>query len=351
MIPFRVIEFQLLQACNARCAYCAYEQELPPFRGYLPLELIDRTLAEERPPWVWFEGGEVTISDASKEYLLEAMAIADRHGVRNRINTNAQNLDPSWAVRLADGGLQFACVSFDSLDPDTYAKLRGYPAEDGPRRLEELKQNIIGLCDAGITVDVECTVTRHNIGQFLQLYDFVESLAADDRDVIMGVQFLVATRDRQFELYPTMPVMHEALAALFDRARKGRVPVRVCCSPMVPCNHAELYAPHDNVIWVGCSCGHDYVHIHATGDVYLCGFWDHTEPIGNLHRSSLKEIWQNSPLRRRALETTPDKCTGCRYWEGEHRCHNTCFSVSHRKTGSFENFSYALTQQAVANAS
>ncbi|MCG8345862.1 MAG: hypothetical protein MI685_12000, partial [Chlorobiales bacterium] len=65
MSRFRVIEFQLLQACNANCMYCAYNQNLPKFDKWLPLEIVEKTLAEEKPEWVWFEGGEVTISDKS----------------------------------------------------------------------------------------------------------------------------------------------------------------------------------------------------------------------------------------------------------------------------------------------
>lgn len=350
MTNFRVIEFQLLQACNARCIYCAYEQDLPHYHEFLPLHLVDRTLRAERPQWVWFEGGEVSISDQSKYYLLEAMEIANKYGVNNRINTNAQNLDPGWARRLAAGGLKFACVSFDSLVPENFAKLRGFAPQDGRQRLEELKQNVEGLCDAGITVDVEATVTRFNVGEFQQLYDFVESLASANRKVLMGIQFLVATQDRLFDLYPEMPVVYEALAALIARAKRGKVPVRICCSPLVPCNYPDLYTPHANVIWVGCSCGYDYVHIHANGDVHLCGFWDHTEPIGNLHNASLNEIWQGSNLRQDAMDTVPQQCWGCTYWENETRCHNACFSISHRKTGSFENNSYHITTQAVENA-
>jgi len=349
MTPFRVIEFQLLQACNARCIYCAYEQDLPKYNEYLPLHLVERTLSEERPPWVWFEGGEVTISDDSKHYLLEAMAIANKYQVNNRINTNAQNLNPDWAMRLAEGGLKFACVSFDSLDLANYSRLRGFSPQSSPKKLSELKQNIKGLCKAGITVDVEATVTRFNVEEFQELYDFVESLASPGVDLMMGVQFLVATQDRIFDLYPRMHDMYEALAGLIARAKQGKVPVRICCSPLVPCQYPDLYVPHPHVIWVGCSCGYDYVHIHATGDVHLCGFWNHLEPIGNLHQASLRDIWSSSSLRREALSTVPRECHGCSYWENETRCHNTCFSITHRKTGSFAHKSYALTDQAIEN--
>jgi MoaA/NifB/PqqE/SkfB family radical SAM enzyme len=350
MSKFRVIEFQLLQACNASCAYCAYDQNLPAFNHWLPLEIVEKTLAEEKPEWVWFEGGEVTMSDKSKNYLLQAMEIGNRYGVRNRINTNCMNIDPAWAKRLADGGLQFACVSFDTLSPGLFEFLRGLPAGAGPENLERLKSNALSLADRGITVDLEATVTRQNLHELEALYDYAESVAVDGRKIIMGAQCLVATHDGVFGLYPEMDELYEVLMRLTEKARNGRIPVRICCSPLVRCNYPGLYEPHPNIIWVGCSCGFDYVHVHATGDVHICGFWDHTEAIGNLKERPLREIWETSGLRRQAMEEIPAACGGCDHWEGPERCHNTCFSVAHRKTGSFKTFSYDLTTSAITEA-
>lgn len=350
MPPFRVIEFQLHQFCNVRCIYCAYEQKLPKVSEFLPLDIIDRTLKQERPEWVWFEGGEVTMTDQSIDHLLKAMAIAETYNVKNRINTNAHNLDPDCAMRLARGGLKFACVSFDSLDPENFSRLRGFKPKHGAARLAEMKQNIQGLLDAGITVDVEATVTRYNVGELCDLYDYVESLASPGQEILMGAQCLVATHDDIFPLHPTMAELAESLTALVQKAKKGKVPARICCSPLVRCHYPELYEPHPNVIWVDCSCGYDYVHIRASGDVHLCGFWDHRKPIGNLHTQSLRSIWESSPVRADAMAVIPDQCHQCTYWEGEERCHNSCFSVAYRKTGAFETFSYPLTDASIQDA-
>jgi MoaA/NifB/PqqE/SkfB family radical SAM enzyme len=337
----RVLEFQLLQSCNARCIYCANEQGYPSHEGFLPLDIVRRALAEVRPEWVWFEGGEVTATEAARRHLVEAMQIARSLGVRNRINTNAQALTHESCHALREAGLEFACVSFDTLDPDRYCLLRGYPPEVGRRRLDALKRNAIALMDEGVTVDLEATLTRYNAGDLLDLYDYAESLATGRRNVIMGVQFLVATYDKLFDLYPEVETMSRGLEALLQRAERGLIPVRICCSPLVPCMHPGLYE-HANAIWLGCSCGCDYAHVHANGDVLLCGFWDHGRPLGNLHEQSFSEIWESSRMRREALSARPEACRGCASWEGKPRCHNACVSVVHRKTGAFEQRSYDL---------
>jgi radical SAM protein with 4Fe4S-binding SPASM domain len=348
MSGFRVIEFQLLQECNARCIYCAYAQDHhTPGSEFFPLDLIKKTLSEEQPEWVWFEGGEVTMSEESKTHLLKAIEIASSLGVKCRINTNAQKLTPDWSRRLVKAGLEFACVSFDSLLPERFCLLRGFDPVSGQAKMDELIVNIKGLIDTGITVDLEATLTTHNIDELIPLYEYAETCATPGTRVMMGVQCLVATYDDLFTLYPDFYSMHRGISQLIKHAEKGRIPVRICCSPLVPCEYPGLYKHHKNVIWVGCSCGDDYVHIHAHGDVFLCGFWDHSEPIGNLYENTLGDIWETSTLRKDGRTIQPEHCRNCTYWEGKPRCHNSCLSISHRITGQFSTHTFSLIREKV----
>lgn len=347
---FRVVEFQLLQDCNLNCAYCGYKQKHSITRENLPLSFIERTLLHDLvnspPEWVWFEGGEVTMDDRSRSFLLDALAIARKAGVKSRINTNAQKCSPAYSRELSRFGLSFACVSCDSVDPLLFCHMRGLNTQESSELFDEFEENVQGLIDAGITVDLEVTLTRNNIGELEAVYDFAESFGS--KNVIMGVQFLVATIDEIFELYPDFASQYRALTRLIERAEKGSIPIRICCCPLVPCRYPDLYHPREKVIWVGCSCGYDYVHIHATGDVFLCGFWDHSNPLGNLQDASLSQIWQESALRRDSQVTGPLQCRGCAYWEEIPLCHNICFAVVHRKTKGFDRDAYSLTQEIMS---
>jgi MoaA/NifB/PqqE/SkfB family radical SAM enzyme len=341
----RVVEFQLLQDCNLNCIYCAYDQAHSKTAEEMSLKLVERVLFEDLasnpPQWVWFEGGEVTMNSRSQSLLLEALSITKRAGVTSRINTNAQKCNPEFSHQMADLGLSFACVSCDSVDPDLFCRMRGMNQQDRHTSFKEFKQNVKGLIEAGIIVDLEVTLTRLNIDQLEAVYDFAESFESDQ--VLMGVQFLVATSDQIFDLYPDFNAQYAALKNLIRKAEKGNTPLRICCCPLNPCHYPDLYEPNDKVIWVGCSCGYDYVHIHATGDVFLCGFWDHSEPIGNLNNASLPQIWHESAMRRDSQSIVPEGCSGCGHFDGELRCHNTCFSVVYRKTKDFSRDAYAFT--------
>ncbi len=347
----RVVEFQLLQNCNVNCIYCAYDQAHSKTAENMPLKLIERTLFEDlatKPPqWVWFEGGEVTMNSQSRSLLLEALSITNRAGVKSRINTNAQKCTPEFSQQMADLGLSFACVSCDSVDPVLFSQMRGMNPQDSSASFKEFEQNVKGLIEAGITVDLEVTLTRLNIDQLETVYDFAESFGAEN--VLMGVQCLVATSDQIFNLYPDFDAQYQALKNLIRKAEKGNTLLRICCCPLNPCHYPDLYKPNDKVIWVGCSCGYDYVHIHATGDVFLCGFWDHSEPIGNLNRATLPQIWHESAVRRDSQISKPENCNDCRYFDGEPRCHNTCFSVVYRKTRDFSRDAYAYTKAMLKN--
>lgn len=347
----RVVEFQLLQDCNLNCIYCAYDQAHSKTAEDIPLALIERVLLEDlsaRPPqWVWFEGGEVTMNERSRSLLLQALQITRKAGVKSRINTNAQKCNPQFSQQMVALGLSFACVSCDSVDPDLFCRVRGMDPRKSAHSFEEFRQNVQGLIDTGITVDLEVTLTRYNIDELEKVYDFAESFGADN--VLMGVQFLVATTDQIFDLYPDFTAQYRALKNLIKKADKGKTKIRICCCPLNPCHYPDLYEPNDQVIWVGCSCGHDYIHIHATGDVFLCGFWDHSKPLGNLHRASLPQIWHESPLRRESQFTVPENCKGCNYFEGDLRCHNSCYSIIYRKTGHFALSAYQYTNEILEN--
>lgn len=342
----RVVEFQLLQKCNLSCIYCAYDQGHSITAENLPLALIERTLLEDlslKPPqWVWFEGGEVTMDNRSRSLLLEALSIVKEAGVKSRINTNAQKCKPSFSQQMADLGLSFACVSCDSINPDLFCQMRGMSPQRNNTAFREFKHNVEGLVESGITVDLEVTLTRLNIEELEAVYEFADSFGADN--VMMGVQFLVATSDQIFNLYPDFNALYVALKNLIRKARSGNTKIRICCCPLNPCHYPDLYKPNDKVVWVGCSCGHDYVHIHATGDVFLCGFWDHSEPIGNLKNATLPQIWQESSLHKDSQIIVPEGCSGCQFFNGELRCHNTCFSVVYRKTKDFSLDAYAYTR-------
>jgi len=213
---FRVVEFQLLQDCNANCAYCAYKQEHSKTSGTLPLSFIERTLlhdlVDSPPEWVWFEGGEVTMNERARSFLLDALAVARKAGVKSRINTNAQKCNPEYSRELSRCGLSFACVSCDSVDPTLFCHMRGLNTQESRELFDEFEENVQGLIDAGITVDLEVTLTRENIGELEAVYDFAESFGS--KNVIMGVQFLVATTDEIFDLYPDFASQYQALAKL-----------------------------------------------------------------------------------------------------------------------------------------
>lgn len=64
-------------------------------------------------------------------------------------------------------------------------------------------------------------------------------------------------------------------------------------------------------------CMYPWVHLHAypTGNAYLCCMTDMEFPIGNLRNNTMKEIWNDRPMRevRNAMltEKSVDACTRC----------------------------------------
>ncbi len=335
-----ILEMQLFEKCNANCIYCAYEQGYTHYQEKLPLDIIESTIKEVKPEWVWYEGGEVTSTDESINYLIEALKIASSYGAKTRINSNIQKLSKKQLELLLDAGLEFIDISFDTLEARKFAIMRGFPIEQAEKLFDEFINNLMNIIESGITVDLEATVTHYNIDEFIKIHKFITKLHKkfpSNNKILHGLQFLIPVREEYFELLPNTTKLHNILLDLFELSKETGTPIRICCATMVKCEYPDLYVEHPNIIWVDCKCGDTYAHIRANGNIMFCGFWDHQYTFGNLHNKSFSEIWNNNKFRLEGINTQPDKCKNCDFW---HTCHNTCFGLAYSKNADFNHLAF-----------
>ena len=102
-------------------------------------------------------------------------------------------------------------------------------------------------------------------------------------------------------------------------------------------------------------CMYPWVHLHAypTGQAYLCCMTDMEFPIGNCKNNTMKEIWNDSPMRKvrkdMLTETSVDACTRCyeqeangfmsgRLSANKHHGHHIKKVAKTKADGTFEDF-------------
>ena len=152
----RALEIEATNHCNTCCLHCPREAITRPM-GMMTWDVfrtvVDRILECEHIDAVDFSGmGEPTLNPLLPRfvgYLSERLP--------TYLTTNAATLTTAKIEELLDAGLDYAIISFNGFDGETYAQMMGRLS------LETVTQNIRNLVDKGsakIQVIANTSVTR-----------------------------------------------------------------------------------------------------------------------------------------------------------------------------------------------
>jgi hypothetical protein len=126
-LPVRRLHLELTNRCNFACEFCP-DARMQRGRGDMPLAQAERVLAEAGREGLAREAhfhlmGEPLLHPG----LVQAVALARRHGLRACVTTNAGLLSPDLLGALRDAGLSHLTISLQTPDAATFG-LRGTPA-------------------------------------------------------------------------------------------------------------------------------------------------------------------------------------------------------------------------------
>ncbi|MCI8594643.1 MAG: radical SAM protein [Oscillospiraceae bacterium] len=117
---------EVTNRCNLRCSFCFADGGAVLTDEPTVDELADafRTLAEKNLTFIQLSGGEPTVRDDLPE-IVAAAKVAGATSIQ--LNTNGIRLakEPEYTKKLADAGLTFVFLQFDSTDPAVTQALRG----------------------------------------------------------------------------------------------------------------------------------------------------------------------------------------------------------------------------------
>ena len=326
MPPITVMVKPVSGACNMRCRYCFYADEMHHRKASvyprMTSELLDvmvRRIIRSADSSVHFlfQGGEPTL--IGLPFFEQLIALQRKYNTRglkisNAVQTNGYDLSDEIIAFFAKE--QFLVgVSFDGTS-ETHDLLR--PDAKGLPTSSIVRKTIDRLRNAGVSVNVLCVVNSevakhpHEVFAALSQYEYLQfipcldGLDGEKRDYSLSSEaylaFLKGTFDCYYQAYLDG---HPVSVRNFD-------------------NWVAMLMgmPPENCAMVG-HCGPSLV-IESDGSVYPCDFYALDEwKLGSIADDSLKRML-TSDKEKAFLEESlpvPEKCKACRWYS---LCRNGC---------------------------
>jgi MoaA/NifB/PqqE/SkfB family radical SAM enzyme len=271
---------ELTYACNLDCAFC-YNDRARKGRA-LSTEQYGALLADLAAMQVFqlvLSGGEPLAHPA----FYEIGRAARRLGFVVRVKSNGHALDDAVARRLKEEVDPFVVeVSLHGATAETHERQTRVPGS-----FEKLLRNLEHLREAGLRAKLNATLTRWNEGEVEAMYAL-----ADARGLRLSFDATVTPRDdgdlSPLELAASEEGFRRLVRLQRSRSAAGRAGERP--DALRPAADEGLPEPSREK---HCGAGSSTVTIDPYGDVFPCVQW--RVPVGNLHETSIREIWEASP--------------------------------------------------------
>jgi radical SAM protein with 4Fe4S-binding SPASM domain len=298
-----VVAWEVTRACQYRCNHCRADAQPHPTPGELDareaLGLVDQ-LGGFAGSILVLTGGD----PLQRKDLEGLVAHATDRGLRPALTPSATpRVTRERLAALKDAGLAQVALSLDSATPAGHDTMRG--VRGSFRRTLDIMAMAREL---GFPLQVNTTITRHNVAQM----DAMAEIVAGTGAAVWSVFFLVPTgrgqRANVLDAY-----QHER--ALRRLARMwGTTPFRIKATAAPSFRRVMAQTGHPAGPAAGfANDGKGFMFISSTGDVSPSGFL----PLvaGNVRETSPVDIYRDAPLFRDLRD--PAKLTGrcgrCRY--------------------------------------
>jgi radical SAM protein with 4Fe4S-binding SPASM domain len=257
---------------------------------------------------------------------------ARARGLTVALATNGTLVTENIARAIADAGIQRVAISIDGADETTHDALRRQPGS-----LAAALRGFDNLHKLGLSLQINCTITRHNVHQLDLLYDKVRQLGADALHLFLLVPVGCGVQIADAAMLPAEEY-ERVLNWMYDKSRLGELHLKATCAPHYfrvlkqrsvadrrrdrPGEDAKRAAAATRrgtdpqgmaAMTKGCLAGSAICFVSHTGEVYPCGYL----PVsaGNVRRQPLAEIWERSPVfaRLRDDDQLGGKCGVCEF--------------------------------------
>ena len=331
----RLLFWETTAGCNLECIHC---RRLDVSKQLMKTDLSTqealvfvRNLAEFAKPILVLSGGEPLF----RPDIFQIARHGTEHGLPVALATNGTLIDEHIAHAIVDSGIQRVAISIDGADETTHDNFRRQAgslaaALSGFRHLRRL----------GMSMQINCTVTKHNVSQIETLYAKAKELGADALHLFMLVPVGCGVQIAESNVLPAGEY-ERVLNWMYDKSKENEIHLKATCAPhyfrvirqRAAAEHIHVEASHSHAkpervpspshghpggpnmaaMTKGCLAGSAICFVSHTGEVFPCGYL----PVsaGNVKRQPMREIWEHSEVfgRLRDVEQLEGKCGLCEF--------------------------------------
>jgi radical SAM protein len=320
--PF-TIAWEVTRACAYACVHCRADAQHKRDPNELDTEealgLIDR-LAEFGSPILVFTGGDPMM----RRDLFELIAYANGKGLRCSLTPTATALPTEARLQKArEAGVRRLALSLDAPSPEVHDAFRQV-AGSWERTMRILKN----AQAAGLSAQVNTTVSKHNLALLPDMVPFIEEVGA----VQWSVFFLVPTGRAQVPWMISAEEHEQVFNWLYDLSKEAPFDIKATAAPMyrrvaIQRKRAEegngkpvtfqgagfQYADGLHRPTKGVNDGNGFLFISHLGEIMPSGFL----PIsaGNVREDDVVRVYREHPLFTdlRDVSKLKGKCGLCEY--------------------------------------
>ena len=314
----RLVFWELTARCNLACKHCRAEAQDHFVKGELTtaeILSVAKDIRDGADPILILTGGEPLV----REDFYDIASACSKMFTRVAVATNGTLVDDATPARIAGCGIQRASISIDGATAETHDAFRGLKGsyDDALRGMDALRR-------AGLPVQVNVSIARHNVAEIDRILELAISHGADAFHVFVLVPVGCGVEIGEDVRLPPAET-EDVLRWLFDTALelRGRVHVKATCAPQYYRIMHEVsrergielqgQAHGAHALTRGCLAGSAVCFISRIGDVQPCGYLP--VRVGNVREQPFRDIWRDSEVfaSLRDPGALKGKCGSCGY--------------------------------------
>ena len=317
------VNLELTELCNVKCRHC-YNPWRDETMGEISLSeiklnLLIKKLVEAEVFHVILTGGEPM---SNFEILVKAIKKLKENNISISCNSNLILATKEKAEMLAKAGLDHILTSFPSIDKDENDYIM--QSKDS---LGKIIRGIKNCVKAGIRISANMVILRNNMDKIYRTGKLAAELGCTKffitRAVPPSYSETSKSENSNEDIYN---LSHMETKKCLDEVLKVRDDFNIRVGSLVsyPLCFLEDLEKYKDFVGRGCpsQSGHR-MSINANGDLHVCVHEE--ESYGNIFKSSVKDVYQNSMRPWHDTSKRYAGCNGCEYIE---MCESGCQMIS-----------------------